>query len=140
MKNTNTRDAIEYFTEFVGRPNRTSSEVPRVTLNRKGEFYLNGHAYAELGEPAALKLYFDGNNRVIGLKPADIRHANAFPVRKNECRRSRHRRVIRASPFCVHFGIHVNGTIVFTDIEVDTRTNLMRLDLRTAVKVTRGSS
>ena len=29
---------------------------------------------------------------------------------------------------------------VFTEIEVDTRTNLMRLDLRTAVKVTRGSS
>ena len=137
MKPTNTRDAIAHFTEFIGRPNRTSSQVPRVTLNGKGRFNLNRHAYAELGEPAAVKFYFDGNNHVIGLRPADIRHANSFALRPNDQYRSR---VIHASPFCRHFGILVTGTVLFTDIEIDTRTNLMRLDLRTAVKVTRGSS
>ena len=138
MKNTNTRDAIALFTEFTGRPNKTSTELPRVTLNKAGLINLNRYAFRELGEPAAVKLYFDGNNRVIGLKPADIRHSNSFPIRPKDARYRN--RVILASPFCRHFGILVTGTVLFTEIEVDTRTNLMRLDLRTAVKVTRGSS
>jgi hypothetical protein len=137
MKNTNTQDAIAHFTEYTGRPNRTSAELPRVTLNDRGQISLNRYAFRELGEPSAVKLYFDGNNRVIGLRPADVRHSNSFPIRPKNQHRTRR---ILASPFCRHFGILVTGSILFTDVEVDTRTKLMRLDLRTAVKVTRGSS
>jgi hypothetical protein len=130
------RDPNAHFVEFMGKPNRVRSDVPRVTLNKKGILLMNRHAFLELGEPPAVKFYFDGNGSVIGLRAADIRVTNAFPVRKKD---SHSNHVICAAPFCRHYGITPKCTILFTAIETD-HTGLMKLDLRSAINITRGSS
>ena len=67
---------------FEGRQYRTTArKEPRVTLGAKGTFYLNGIAYAAMGEPAAVEMLFDGNRRVIGLKPTDPTKRNAFAIK-----------------------------------------------------------
>lgn len=126
---------IENFIEFMGRPNRTSTDLPRVTLNKKGILLLNKVAFRALDEPAAVKLFFDGNNQVIGIKAADIRHSNSFAVRQKD---KWHNRIVCASPFCKHFQIHVETTILFNDVDIDSK-GLMKLDLRKSITIGRGS-
>ena len=113
------------WTEFEGRPNRRASDEPRVTLNNRGVLLLNRNAYEALGTPAAVKLFFDEDSRVIGLKPEDERRSNAFPVKQKD---KYHNRTIYAHPFCRHFGIDVRRTVKFNEIDID-REGMMRLEL-----------
>lgn len=126
---------IDPFEEFTGQPNGIRRDRPRVTLNRKGVVLLNTAAYRELQEPGAVKFYYDGNERIIGMRAADIRLANSFPVR----RKSENHYLIFASPLCRHYRIKPAGTILFNDIELD-HTGMIKLDLKTAITVGRGSS
>jgi hypothetical protein len=125
----------EQFEEFLGHPNRIKRDRPRVTLNKKGYMLLNANAFRSLDEPAAVKFYYDGIERIIGLRSADIRIANAFPLRNKD--KSHH--TIYAAPLCRHYGINPPGTILFNDIEID-HTGLLKLDLKTATTIRRGSS
>ena len=115
----------ERWTEFEGRPNKRNTDEPRVTLNKRGVILLNRVAYDALGMPAAVKLSYEEDRRIIGLKPEDERKSNAFPVKQKD---KWFNRTIFAHPFCRHFGIDIRRTVLFNEIDID-REGMMRLEL-----------
>ncbi|MFN0279890.1 MAG: hypothetical protein ACKVRN_15030 [Pyrinomonadaceae bacterium] len=100
-------------------------------MSNRNVLMLNASAYEALGMPAAVKLMYEEDRRVIGLKPEDERHANAFPVKKNG--KWSHLR-IQIQPFCRHFGIDIRRTVMFNDIDID-REGMMRLELNGTVTI-----
>lgn len=122
------------WSDFEGTPNRSSKNKLRVTLSNKGVILLNRKAFDALDTPAAVTLHYDEDERVIGLRPVDARHRNAFPLRQKEKERYR---VIYASPFCRHFRIKVPSTVLFNDVDIDND-GVLTLALRTATSITRG--
>ena len=122
---------IERWTEFQGGPNRARRDEARVTLNSRGVMLLNKMAYEVLGMPAAVKLLYDEDRRVIALKPEDIRRNNAFPVKQKD---KYHNRTIHVNPFCRHFGIDIRRTVLFNEIDID-REGMMKLELNRTVTI-----
>lgn len=125
---------IKHWKEFQGSPNRIDKDQARVTLNQRGIFLLNRKAYEALEAPAAVTLLFDENNAVIGLKPADIRLQNAFPLKQKD---KYYNRSLHASPFCNHFKIKVAGTVLFNEVDIDND-GVMKLELTKTTSIGRG--
>lgn len=107
----------------------------RVTLGPRGDIYLNLKAGEAIGRPEAVDLLFDWGRRVIGLIPAKPWVPNSFPVRL-KFRGNGH--VIHASPFCVHFLIKPQRTVIFNEVQIDDQ-GIMSLPLDSITAVTRGS-
>jgi hypothetical protein len=127
---------MENWTTFNGRQfSRNARNEPRVTLGKKGNIYLNGKAYEALGRPAAVEMSYEGNQRVIGLKPTDQRRTNAFKVRNHTT--GNYKR-ISAAAFCQHFRIRPTSTLLFQNVDI-TREGIMTLDLTNTITVTRGA-
>jgi hypothetical protein len=120
--------------KFNGRPYGSVRDDMRVTLAKKCNIYINGKAYDALGRPGAVELLFDGNRRIIGLKPIDARRTNAFPVHNHTARYKR----IAAAAFCHHFRIKPTSTMLFQNVDIDPE-GVMHLDLMNTVTVTRGA-
>ena len=57
---------------------------PLVSLQRKGTFTLNRAAYLALGEPAAVELLYDADERMIGFRSADPTKRTAYAVRTTD--------------------------------------------------------
>ena len=112
---------------FEDGENKPFSERVHVSLNRKHIFCLNGKVHKMMGQPEAVVMMFDWQERVIGIRPASLRDKGAFRLHPLT-RRSRYK-IIRAAPFCGHFGISVSATTVFLDPKVDAE-GLLRLDLK----------
>lgn len=125
---------IKHWNEFQGSPNRMDKDQARVTLNSRGAFLLNRKAFEAMEAPAAVMLLFDENSKVIGLKPADIRLKNAFPVIQRD---KHHNRRIQASPFCKHFKIKVERTVLFNEVDIDNE-GIMKLELTKTTSIGRG--
>lgn len=122
---------------FEGQQYRTTArKEPRVTLGYKGTFYLNGVAFEALGTPAAVEMLYDGNRRVIGLRPVDIKKRNAFVI-KHHGTKGNYKR-ISAAAFCTHYRIRTPETVLFDGVDLDTD-GVMLLDLSRTIKVGRGS-
>ena len=127
------------WTTYHGGPNQGERIRIRVTLNSRGVILLNKAAYECIGSPGAVELLFDEDEGVIGLKPKDLRHQNAFPLKyKGTSSKKYQYRIISASPFCKHFDIKPKSTILFTQPDMDNDGTLL-LALDTAVNVGRGS-
>ena len=114
----------------------TARKEARVTLGAKGTFYLNGIAYDALERPGAVEMLYDGNRRVIGLKPTDPRKRNAFLVKKH-CTAGSYRR-ISAAAFCSHFRLKFDRTVLFDQVDLDNE-GVMLLDLGKVVEIGRGA-
>lgn len=125
---------ITHWTEFQGKPNRTDRDKPRVTLNKRGVMLLNRVAHEAMGAPAAVRLFFDENIKAIGLKAAEPEDDNSFPVKQKNKQQNR---VIHINPLCKHYGIKVEKTVLFTEVEIDPN-GLMRLELRKTVNIGHG--
>ena len=101
--------------KFTGGPNKPAQFRMRVSLNRHGVLSFNKNAYAELGKPAAVYLYFSPTRDLIAVEPVQsINLPAAFPVLEKNFSGYR----INAAPFCRHFGIKLDGAIRFIDPEV----------------------
>lgn len=57
------------------------AKVPSVTIQRRGLISMNRSAYALIGDPEAIELLFDREERIVGLRPAELTDPNAYPVR-----------------------------------------------------------
>jgi hypothetical protein len=125
---------IKHFTEFEGRPNGAARGDVRVTLNHKKVFVLNAKAVEVLGHPPSVKLYFDEARKIVGIKPGDPTHRNSFKLKSFV---SGHHRSITAAPFCTHFGIKVDSTVLFQVIDMEG--DMLTLDITKTVRVGRGS-
>lgn len=117
----------ERWREFEGRPNSNGGSEPRVTLSRRAVLTMNKAAYEALGSPAAVRLRYEEDRRVIGLVPEDSRRTNAFPVKQCSGKTVNSRRVY-LHPFCRHWGIDIRRTVLFNEIDID-REGMMRLEL-----------
>ena len=126
---------ISHWTKFEGWPYGVERDQARVTLGPKKAIMLNEVAFEALGAPAAVELMFDEDRRVIGLKPVDLRRKNAFALKPKAG--SRHR-VIRAAAFCTHFGINVDRTVLFSEVDID-KDGVMTLEFGKAINVSRGA-
>lgn len=75
---------------------------PVVGVQRAGHISLNSAALKALGEPEALLLFFDPDERVIGLGPSTRTNPAAFPLRMTG--RTATTRIVSARSFLRHFG------------------------------------
>lgn len=122
---------------FEGQQFRLEARrVPRVTLGRKGTFYLNGIAYKALGSPSAVEMLFDGNERIIGIKATDAGKRNAFLI-KDHGKAGSYKR-ISAAAFCTHYRIKTRSTMLFNGVDLDDD-GVMILELARTTFVSRGS-
>ena len=83
--------------KFTGGPNKPAQFRMRVSLSRYGVLTFNKNAYAELGKPAAVYLYFSRLRDLIAVEPVQsINLPAAFPVLEKNISGYR----INAAPFC----------------------------------------
>ena len=125
---------IERWTEFQGSPNRVDRDGLRVTLNARGTLLLNSRTYEAMNAPSAVQLLFDENNSIIGLRAADPRLHNAFPVKQKDKQTNR---LVHASPFCKHWGIKVKRTVMFNNVDM-TNDGILKLELNKTTSIGRG--
>ena len=117
---------------FTGKANAYADEGDvRVTLGRN-TFYLNGKAFEALGSPGAVEMMFEGNERIIGLRPIDPGQRNAFRIRKHG--RTGNYKRIPASAFCRHIRLDTRQTVLFDQPEIDND-GVMLLDLNSTIGV-----
>lgn len=126
---------IERWEVFQGRPNGVDRSRPRVTLGPKGIFLLNGAAVEALGSPEAVELMFDKGRGMVGFRAVDRARQNAFPLVK---KKGMSHWTLRAAPFCVHYGLKAERTMLFNEVGV-TREGVLALDVANAVRVTSGT-
>jgi hypothetical protein len=94
--------------KFRGGPvvNRNAGQQEvRVTLNSRGQIYLNRKAHETFGSPSAVMLYYNREDDSIALEPAYPRSNESFPLVKKQ-----NGWVIHASSFCRHYRIRVPTT------------------------------
>ena len=124
---------ISHWEEFQAGPTMPRSERMHVTLSERNIILLNGNIHDKLGNPNAVILLFDKVNSVIGVLAASPHVPNAFPVKQKG--EGRHR-LIRATPFCKHYGIVMDSTTAFLNPEIDDE-GVLRLDLKTTTPTQR---
>ena len=107
---------------FEEGENKPFSERVHITLNRKHVFCLNANIYE--------MLMFDRRENVIGLNPAPAGTKGAFSVRPLGLKGSH--KIIRAAPFCRHFGISLDCTSAFIAPTLD-RDGVLLLDLKSTM-------
>jgi hypothetical protein len=109
---------MEYKWEiFEEGPVVQSTEQIYVTINRRGQLYLNRGSLAALDEPDAVVMMYDRRQQVIGLQRSSIERRSAFKLRRKD--RDSKGRVLYASNFCRRHHIRPGETLRFTKAAVD---------------------
>lgn len=117
---------------FTGKASARADESEmRVTLGRN-TFYLNGKAFEALGSPAAVEMSFEGNERIIGMRPIDPTKRNAFRLRQHG--KTGNYKRIPVSAFCRHIRLDTRETRLFDQPEIDND-GAMMLDLKSTIGV-----
>ncbi|MFT3743938.1 MAG: hypothetical protein QM785_06540 [Pyrinomonadaceae bacterium] len=128
-------NTIKLWTKFNGKPNSSiRNEGIRVTMGKRGEFYLNKAAWEALGEPEAVELMFDLGRAVIGMQKVDPWVEDTFPVKAKNTSSGR---IIRANPFVVHHQIKPPRTVIFNKAHMDE--GVLSLPLQAITAVSKGS-
>lgn len=115
--------------EFTQKSNYRA-EMIRVSLNARGHFTLNQKAFDGLGGPDAVVLFFDRDNRLIGLKPSSAGVEHSYELKHQT---ASHSYLLRAKSFCNYYGIKVGDPIVFNDVQIDDGMIVLSLDNVTEV-------
>jgi len=116
------------FLKFDAAPSGYERGRVRVTINHKGQIYLNRTTHEELGKPEAVHLYYSPARQVIAVEPANPRVGAPFPLKKrdhggrliNAQRMVRHHRIIIESPEVFAHPEIGNDGILLLDLH-DTR-------------------
>lgn len=115
--------------KFNGGQNMPKQDHIHITMNKGGIIYLNANAYRMMGRPEAVQMYFNRKVNKIALMPAHARLKDVFQVKEK-----RNFYLIHTSPFCINFGIRLDGSEKFINPEVDDD-GILHLDLSTTVNV-----
>lgn len=54
---------------------------PAVTVQKRGTISMNKAAHAALGEPKAVELLYDANDKMVGFRGIDVTESHAYPLR-----------------------------------------------------------
>lgn len=101
-----------------------------VTLSSRGDIYLNCGAMIKLGEPVAVRLMFNKEERLIGIAAAPLKAKGAIELRAKYGPDSAGR-TFCARPFCLHMNILPERTIVFRDPKMQDGILVLDLDSTT---------
>lgn len=103
--------------EIVKERRKASKPPPRayVSLNKRGEIAMNAEAFRQIMRPASVALLFDAERRRIGVKYPVARDRNFFPARTYG--RGRRMRIVRAARLLKQFGIKIERTLIFKNVE-----------------------
>ena len=101
----------------MGGPTVPYYERVHATINPGGTIFLNRKAFAMMGSPQAVYLYYNRQKDMIVIEPTLATTASvAFTLRETPPITGRY---IRANPFCKHFGIRPDTTLRFIDPTAD---------------------
>ena len=101
-----------------------------VTLDPRGQFYLNQGAMMKLAEPVAVRLMFNKEERLIGIAAAPLKTKTSFELR-SKYGEDAPGRTFRCTPFCKELGILPDRTIMFRDPKIQD--GILVLDLKTTI-------
>lgn len=96
------------FELFRSRTTRKVKE-PAATVQARGAFTLNAAALAELGDPEAVHLYFDAEDKRVGIEKADSTSPYAYAARVVG-KSSSPSRLISAKTFMDTYGVPYDTT------------------------------
>ena len=122
----------EYFEQG---PVENVSERIYVTVNTRGNFFMNRRAHEAIGRPDSVMLMYDRRRSVIGIGAARPGQAGAFRLKRKELK-GHGARLIYAANFCRNFAICPDSTLHFTAAEVD-KAGVLVLDLNEVRSVRR---
>jgi hypothetical protein len=110
---------------FKGGPTRKENNDFGITINRKSVLTFNRFAVDALGNPAAVLLFFEKQEKLIGIVASSLKEKDAFPLKpKNSVNW-----VVNSAPFCRHHKIVIEKTEKFDHPEIDDA-GILRLDLK----------
>ncbi len=118
--------------EYEDGPRQPGPENIYVSINRVGDLMLNRFTFEALGKPEAVKLMYDPDTDVIGLRPVSRLMTCAFPLRPKG--RSDNKR-IRIKPFCERHDMRFDETVRFLQAEIEN--GILVLGLRNTRSTTR---
>jgi hypothetical protein len=113
--------------EFEQGPEQKRGKGIYVTINERGNIYLNRKTVEALGEPDAVVMLYDPRRSTIGIKRAPLDRSNAYHLRAKEKKRSTGK-MIYAVNFCRFHHIRPDETLRFTTAEV-TKDGILVLSL-----------
>lgn len=96
-----------------------------VTVQRRGTFSFNAAARAAIGEPEAVELLYDPDDRVIGFRPADPSLPHAYALRKQGGSNSW---IIAGQAFTNRYGIPTDTALRYG---ATTEDGVLVVDLKT---------
>ena len=88
--------------EYEDGPRQLGPENIYVSINRVGDLMLNRFTFEALGKPEAVKLMYDPDTDVIGLRPVSRFMTSAFPLRpkgRSDNKRMPHKTFLRAARY-----------------------------------------
>jgi hypothetical protein len=105
-----------------------------VSLNKRGEIAMNAEAFRRINEPANVTLLYYEKERCVGVKYPRAADGNFFPVRRYG--RGRKMRIVRARRMLEQFGIKLERTLVFSNVQTQLwgRDPMLVLELGTLVE------
>ena len=112
---------------FEHGPVQNLSRVIHVTINVRGNIFLNRRAHEALGRPTDVMLMYDRRRSFIGIGAARPGQAGAFRLRHKDPHTSCGR-VLYASNFCRKYAIGPEETLRFMTAEVN-KSGILVLDL-----------
>ena len=116
------------WTNFDPTITNPPATVNHVTLSPRGEFYLNQGAMMNLGYPAAVRLMFEKDERLVAIAAAPLNAKASYELRSKYATDAP-ARIFRATSFCRHLGILPDRTIMFRDAKIEN--GVLVLDLKT---------
>lgn len=120
------------FLKFTSGPSFYERERIRVTINTKGEIYMNRKAFAELGKPEAVKLYYSPPRQTIAIEPATARDAESFTLRQRQLGVGGH--YVSAARLFRHHRIDIKNSEAFTRPEINSE-GILLLNLQETTRV-----
>ncbi|MEQ1763394.1 MAG: hypothetical protein ABL984_09650 [Pyrinomonadaceae bacterium] len=103
-----------------------------VSLTADRHFYLNKHALEGLGNPKAVRFFFDVGRSRVGIRKESPDVEQSVLVRG----KSHSRALVSGAQFCNYYGIKPEGPITFQNVHVDSD-GMLVLDLKTARRIRR---
>ena len=126
---------LDQWEVFTAGPTKPKEDRLYLSLNQKGQIFINRNAVEALGSPETVELLFSRPTTRIGIRRVSPKESSAFPLKD---RPDGQAKMIFASPFCRNHNIRVKGTVAFNHVELDDDAMII-LDLADTSRVSRSA-
>ncbi|MGQ4818130.1 hypothetical protein ACQ1ZK_13345, partial [Enterococcus faecium] len=81
------------------------AKTPSVTIQKRGLISLNRAAFALMGEPEAVELLYDRDEKIVGLRPVGEVSAHSYPLRPQSNKQDSGPLMVGGTAFTQYYGI-----------------------------------